>query len=74
MIMITSVNIKSICIEYFLILNHFQEQYIFLHEALVESFKDKHDAMTKDTFIKKTRELQNGSKSPSDWMKSQFEV
>nr|XP_034310737.1 receptor-type tyrosine-protein phosphatase alpha [Crassostrea gigas] len=49
------------------------EQYIFLYEALVESFKDKHDVMTKDTFIKKTRDLQTGSKSPSDWMKSQFE-
>lgn len=57
-----------------LILNHFQEQYIFLYEALVESFKDKHDVITKDNFIKTTRDLQNVSKPPPDWMKSQFEV
>lgn len=49
------------------------EQYIFLYEAMVESFKDKHCVITKDTLIKTSSDLQNLSKPPPDWIKSQFE-
>nr|XP_022325437.1 receptor-type tyrosine-protein phosphatase F-like isoform X2 [Crassostrea virginica] len=49
------------------------EQYIVLHQALLESFKGKHETIPLQSLKTIYQELQGDPKHPPDWLKTQFE-
>ena len=51
-----------------------QEQYIVLHQALLESFKGIHETIPLQSLKTIYQELQGDPKHPPDWLKTQFEV